>query len=305
MKQEWALIANLQAGHKTSLKKWEKVQALLSAAGIEYVPFYTNHVGHAREQAIAVLEKGYRYIAVMGGDGTISEVVDGVMKSGVDTTQVVIGLLPFGTGNDWARYWKIKKVSDAVRCLANMNTSWVDVGKAQFDNPQPTLRYFINAIGFGFDARVIQITNRVQRWFKGQAWTYSLSLFMAVLKHHSQYMQFEADSWKESFKCYTVSVGNGAYTGGGIRQTPLATPFDGKLDVMAMGSLSFVTIVKAIGLLFRGKLLAHPSVRFQRVEQLCVSSNEVIVSEVDGILQPLTHRFTISIVPRALRFVCP
>lgn len=305
MKPHWALIANCGAGRKTSQKKWARVQQLLQQYAIEYTPFYTHQVGHARQYAVDLVRQGYRYLLVMGGDGTISEVVDGVMKSGVDTTQVTLALLPAGTGNDWARYWGIKKIERAIEVAAQAKSVLVDVGKVTLDTPQPTVRYFINAFGFGFDARVIQLTNKLQRKFKGSAWTYTASLFAALIKHRSQSLTVLAEPWTESFNCYTVSMGNGAFTGGGIRQTPLAVPTDGWLDVMAMGELSFFKILKAIPLLFTGRLLQHPSVRNKRVTHIKVHSNTEIVSEIDGILQPLVHGFTVDVVAQALRFVCP
>lgn len=305
MKTTWALIANKWAGHKTSQKKWNRIEQLLLDAPIAYTPFYTQKVGHAREYAIEALQQGFRSILVLGGDGTLSEVVDGIMKSGVDTTQVTVALLPMGTGNDWARYWGIRSIERAVEVVAKGKTTSVDVGKVVFAQQEPSVRYFINAFGFGFDARVIQITNQLQHSFKGRSWTYTAALFAAVLKHRSQVMRFSSDNWSESFNCYTVSLGNGTFTGGGIRQTPLALPNDGCLDVMAMGELSFLKIVKAIKLLFTGKLLQHPSVRNQRITQLKVQSEQPIVSEVDGILQPLVNEFSVQVMPNALQFVCP
>jgi diacylglycerol kinase (ATP) len=304
MKPDWALIVNCGAGRKTSQKKWAYIQQLLQQYAINYTPFYTQKVGHAHQYAMDAIRQGYRYLLVMGGDGTISEVVDGVMKSGVDTTQVTLALLPAGTGNDWARYWGIRKIERAIQVAAQAKSVLVDVGKVTLNTPQPTVRYFINAFGFGFDARVIQLTNKLQRRFKGSSWTYVVSLFAALVKHRSQPMHVVSAPWTESFNCYTVSMGNGTFTGGGIRQTPLAVPTDGWLDVMAMGELSFFKILKAIPLLFTGRLLQHPSVRNRRIAHIQVQSEKDIVSEIDGILQPLVRSFTVDIVPQALRFVC-
>lgn len=305
MNPTWAFIANLKAGHKTSQKKWNRIQQQLQEAGVAFVPFYTDHVGHARELAMEALDQGYKHIAVMGGDGTISEVVDGIFKSGKPTNDITVGLLPFGTGNDWARYWGIKNTKTAIQCLSAGKTVTIDMGKVCFEDDDHTIRYFINAFGFGFDARVLELTNRLQHWFKGKSWTYTFALFLAVLKHRTQSMQFETETVTETFACYTASVGNGVYTGGGIPQTPLAQPTDQWMDVMAMGKLSFGGLLKALRLVFVGRLLEHPSVHFYRVQKLTVSSDQPMVSEVDGILQPISQQFTVEVLPQALQFVCP
>ncbi len=305
MKPTWAFIANLKAGHKTSQKKWNRIQQQLKDAGVLYDPFYTDHVGHARELALLALQQGYKHIAVMGGDGTISEVIDGICQSGLPTFGITVGLLPFGTGNDWARYWGVRTTRAAIACLAAAKTTTIDLGKVSFEDEARTVRYFINAFGFGFDARVLELTNRLQHWFKGKSWTYTFALFLAVLKHRAQSMRFETEAGVEEFPCFTASVGNGVYTGGGIPQTPLAKPTDEWLDVMAMGKLSFRGLIKALRFVFVGRLLEHPSVHFQRVQKVTVSSDQPIVSEVDGILQPFCKRFTAEVLPKALQFVCP
>lgn len=305
MESTWALIANLHAGNKTSSKRWAQIEACLQAAGITYVPYYTSKVGHARKFAKKALQDGFRQVLVMGGDGTLSEAVDGMMKAGVDTRQVKVALLPLGTGNDWARYWGIDSIQKAVDLLVAGKTAAVDVTCVQYENHARTTRYMINAIGLGFDARVIQLNNRLQHVFKGKSWTYSLAVLLSAIKHRSQVLQFTADTWSETFNCYTVSVGNGGYTGGGLKQTPQATPADGVLDVMAMGALSFGSILKAVKLLFTGRLTDHPSVRYNRITTLRVYSDKPIISEIDGILQPVVRQLTLTIQPGALQFVCP
>jgi diacylglycerol kinase (ATP) len=305
MENTWALIANLHAGNKTSSKQWAQIEACLQAAGIAYVPYYTHKVGHARKYAKKALHDGYRQILVMGGDGTLSEAVDGIMKAGVDTSEVKVALLPLGTGNDWARYWGIDSIQKAVDLLVAGKTSPIDVTCVKYENHARTTRYMINAIGLGFDARVIQLNNRLQHVFMGKSWTYSLAVLLSAIKHRSQVLQFTADTWSETFNCYTVSVGNGVYTGGGLKQTPQATPADGVLDVMVMGALSFGSILKAVKLLFAGRLTEHPSVRYKRITTMRVYSDKPIISEIDGILQPVVKQLTLTIQPGALQFVCP
>lgn len=301
----WVLIANLHAGNKTSRKQWERIEECLLSAGILYVPFFTKRVGNARTYVKRALKEGYRKVLIMGGDGTLSEVIDGIMKSGVKTKRIQVCLLPLGTGNDWARYWGITSMQQAIELLIAGKTCSIDVFKVQYENATQSVRYGINAVGMGFDARVIQITNRLQKWFKGRSWTYHLSVFLAAIKHRSQIMQFTADTWSETFSCYTVSVGNGTFTGGGLQQTPLAQPTDGWLDVMAMGKLSFKSMLKAIKLLFSKRLLEHSNVRSNRISTLRVYSDKPIFTEVDGILQPVVQQLTVTVIPDALRFVCP
>jgi diacylglycerol kinase (ATP) len=244
----------------------------------------------------------------MGGDGTFSEVIDGLMKSKEDLSNFVVGLIPFGTGNDWGRYWKLdRNIDKSINVLANGVSTAVDVGKIDYSVGEKSVtRYFINAYGLGFDAKVLDLTNNLQHTFKGASWTYTLALFLTLFKHRSQVMEYEFDGGR-TFKglSYTASMGNGCYTGGGIKQTPEAVPNDGLLDIMVVENLNLVKILKAVKLLFKGRLLEHDSVHLFKAKNIVARSAKPIISEVDGILQELTNEIKVELLPKQINFITP
>ena len=302
----WALIANKFAGTRSSKNFWKKMDERFAKAGITVEYFFTERVGHARELAAEILKKGYTRLAVMGGDGTFSEVIDGLMKSGEDLSKLNVGLIPFGTGNDWGRYWKLDRdIDKSINVLASGKPIAVDVGKIEYNaGEKPVTRYFINAYGLGFDAKVLELTNRMQHLLKGISSTYTMALFMTVFVHRSQVMEYEFDGGK-TFKglSFTASMGNGCYTGGGIKQTPEAVPDDGLLDVMVVEDLNFKKILKAIKLLFKGRLLEHDSVHLFKTKKVVVKSEKPILSEVDGIFQERTHCINVELLPKQINFL--
>ena len=304
--KNWALIANKHAGTRSSKNFWRKMDEKFSRVGISVDYFFTERVGHARELAAQILQKGYTNLAVMGGDGTFSEVIDGLMKSGEDLSKLNVGLIPFGTGNDWGRYWKLDRdIDKSINVLANGKSILVDVGKIEYNSEGKDItRYFINAYGLGFDAKVLELTNNLQHTFKGASWTYTLALFMTLFKNRSQVMEYEFDGDK-TFKgfSYTASMGNGCYTGGGLKQTPEAVPTDGLLDIMLVENLNLIKILKAIPLLFKGKLLEHKSVHLYKAKKIKVKSEKPIISEVDGILQGLTNEIEVELLPKQINFI--
>lgn len=304
----WALIANKFAGTRSTKNFWKKMDEKFAKVGITVEYFFTERVGHARELAVDVLKKGYIRLAVMGGDGTFSEVIDGLMKSKENLSNILVGLIPFGTGNDWGRYWKLdRNIDKSISVLANGVPTAVDVGKINYSvDEKPVTRYFINAYGFGFDAKVLELTNNLQHTFKGASWTYTLALFLTLFKHRSQVMEFEFDGGK-TFKglSYTASMGNGCYTGGGIKQTPEAVPNDGFLDIMVVEDLNLLKILKAIPLLFSGRLLEHDSVHLFKAKNIIVRSAKPIISEVDGILQEFTNEIRVELLPKQINFITP
>ena len=304
----WALIANKFAGTRSTKNFWKKMDEKFAKVGITVEYFFTERVGHARELAVDVLKKGYTRLAVMGGDGTFSEVIDGLMKSKENLSNILVGLIPFGTGNDWGRYWKLdRNIDKSISVLANGVPTAVDVGKINYSvGEKPVTRYFINAYGLGFDAKVLELTNNLQHTFKGASWTYTLALFLTLFKHRSQVMEYEFDGGK-TFKglSYTASMGNGCYTGGGIKQTPEAVPNDGLLDIMVVENLNLVKILKAVKLLFTGRLLEHDSVHLFKSKNVVARSAKPIISEVDGILQEFTNEIKVELLPKQINFLTP
>jgi diacylglycerol kinase (ATP) len=304
----WALIANKYAGTRSTKNFWKKMDEKFAKVGITVEYFFTERVGHARELAVDVLKKGYTRLAVMGGDGTFSEVIDGLMKSKENLSNLLVGLIPFGTGNDWGRYWRLDiNIEKSINVLANGVPTAVDVGKINYSvGEKPVTRYFINAYGLGFDAKVLELTNNLQHTFKGASWTYTLALFLTLFKHRSQVMEYEFDGGK-TFKglSYTASMGNGCYTGGGIKQTPEAVPNDGLLDIMVVENLNLMKILKAIKLLFSGRLLEHDSVHLFKSKNVIARSAKPIISEVDGILQEFTNEIRVELLPKQINFIAP
>ena len=302
----WAIIANKKAGTRSTKNFWKKMDEKFSKVGIVVDYFFTERVGHARELAVQILQKGYTKLAVMGGDGTFSEVIDGLMKSKEDLSKLNVGIIPFGTGNDWGRYWHLdRNIDKSIKVLATGKVETVDVGKIEYSTADKNItRYFINAYGLGFDAKVLELTNNLQHTFKGASWTYTLALFMTLFKHKSQVMEYEFDGEK-TFKglSYTASMGNGCYTGGGIKQTPEAVPTDGLLDIIVVENLNLSKILKAVKLLFAGRLLEHNSVHLYKAKKIKVKSEKPIISEVDGILQEFTNEIEVELLPKQINFI--
>jgi diacylglycerol kinase (ATP) len=119
-------------------------------------------------------------------------------------------------------------------------------------------------------------------------------------------MEYEFDGGR-TFKglSYTASMGNGCYTGGGIKQTPEAVPNDGLLDIMVVENLNLVKILKAVKLLFTGRLLEHDSVHLFKAKNIVARSAKPIISEVDGILQELTNEIKVELLPKQINFITP
>ncbi|MGA2824098.1 MAG: diacylglycerol kinase family protein, partial [Bacteroidales bacterium] len=154
---KWLIIVNPNAGIKKGGKDWPLISRLLNSAGISHLCVLTEHRDHANQLAGEFIEEGYRNIAVVGGDGTMNEVVNGIfLQKNVSPSAITLGMIPVGTGNDWCRTFGIPFDYKNAICILKIGKTFLqDVGQiSYFKNQDPIQRYFINIAGMGYDALV-------------------------------------------------------------------------------------------------------------------------------------------------------
>lgn len=306
--KQWAIIVNPHAGGKKAFQFWQKLSVALREQGIGHDIAFTEGPFHAVQLAKKFRHQAYEQFLVIGGDGTLSEVVHGIFSCSVPPNPTItLSIVPIGTGNDWARFWGITPtIERVVQSLLNHKTQTIDIGQISFVTYQgiPQTRYFINAMGEGFDAKVAKLTTYLGSIFKGKSWLYSLSVFIVPFVYRAKPIHIEFDNGLlVQKKIYTLSCGNGCYTGGGIKQTPHAVPTDGLFDVMMVESPSLWGIITGIHALFKGKLMQHKLVQSTQTKHFTISSDYPLCMEIDGISLPETYQATISILPKAVRFI--
>ena len=166
--EKWAVILNPKAGKQRLRRDWAKMYRTLKRAEIEFQVWTTEYAGHAIEIARHLVERGFRNLLVVGGDGTLNEVVNGIYTSNIeDKNQVSIALIPYGTGNDWARYWGLhkskRKLSDR---FYERNRVKVDIGRlTYYEDGEERTRYFINGLGVGLDGQVCKTTDHMKHLY--------------------------------------------------------------------------------------------------------------------------------------------
>ena len=153
----------MAAGGGKTKKDWPYISQLLQREGIRYEPSFTDHRLHASIIARNKIKEGYSKIIVVGGDGTMNEVINGVFaQKRIHTTEVMLGMISVGTGNDWARTFNIPSdYEGAIRTIKEQKTFIQDAGLVSYlKNGKEWKRYFINIAGMGFGARVVERANR-------------------------------------------------------------------------------------------------------------------------------------------------
>ncbi|MDX9918436.1 MAG: diacylglycerol kinase family lipid kinase [Paludibacter sp.] len=304
----WAIIINPKSGKKKFRKQRKYLFETLKHNGVEFDYRVTRFAGHASKIASAFVEQGYKNIMILGGDGTTSEVINGIFSANIEKTDdLKIALIPRGTGNDWGRFWGLTAdYKKSTEIFLKGKTQLIDVGKVEYDmEGKMEAHYFINSIGLGLDAAVVNLTHRLKEIVGSHSFLYSVALLMAVFSYRPHKLKIHSEEKTLSHGMFTMNIANGCYSGGGLKQNPYALPYDGLLDVMIARTPRFTDIVGALLYLFRGKLLEHPVIESFRTRELLIQCDKNALMEADGIIVHGFSPFRVKILPNAIHMIVP
>jgi len=303
---KWLIIVNPNAGVKKGVRDWPLISRLLNSAGISHLCVLTEHRNHANQLAGEFILEGYRNIAVVGGDGTMNEVVNGIfLQKHVAPAEITLGMIPVGTGNDWCRTFGIPfDYREAIGILKKGKTFLQDVGQiSYFRNQDPVQRYFINIAGMGYDALVAKKTNISKEQGRGGPLTYLFFVFSSLFQYKFIEAVIDVDD-QQVFKgeMFSMNVGICKYNGGGMMQVPAAVPDDGLFDVTLIKKTSKWMVVRYANKLYDGTLIDLSFISTFRGKSIRIRSVGKIYLEADG--ESLGHSpFVYEILPRSLKVV--
>ena len=305
---------------------WAEVRRELSGAGVRVEAHEAREFGDARESARAALAAGYRTVAVVGGDGTLSEVVSGFFagasSEGAPTAvnpDASLALLPAGTGNDFARavegrraslaYWLARLVAHC-RAGADAPTRAVDVLRGEASGAEGGARPFLclNAVTLGIGAEVaarVAAQGGLARKLSGEL-RFALAAAGAVACWRERRVRIRVDD-ADAWECETnlVAVVNSRFAGGGMMFSPEARVDDGLLDVVTACRIPRRMILREMTRIHRGGHISNPRVRLVRGAAVTIepaTPADALPVEADGDVRGHTP-LTLRVLPRALRVV--
>ena len=303
---KWLMIVNPNAGVKKGSKDWPKILSLLKVENIDFEYRLTEKKGHAIQIVREVVTEGFRNICVVGGDGTLNEVLNGIMScNDMSSSEITIGMIPVGTGNDWCRMFSIPfDYVKAIHLLKKKKTFLQDAGKVSYYHGKDQMvRYFMNVAGMGYDALVAKKTNILKAKGMGGTLTYMYFVFAGLFQYKFMDAVIEVDG-KMVFKgeSFSLNVGICKFNGGGMMQVPFAIPDDGLLDVTLIKKTSKWLVVRYARKLFDGSLVDLPMVATFKGETVKIRSAGRLYLETDG--ESLGHTpFVFEILPRCITIV--
>ncbi len=280
------VFVNPVSGNGVAKEKWREICKLLEVNNFDFEYYFTEPCGKTITHVRTVIENGYQNLIVIGGDGTLNEVLNGIMtQARFSPTQIKVGIIPVGTGNDWIRTAGIpNSIEKAVQLILRNKTVNQDVGWALHHIDGKTKkRYFINTAGTGLDSIVVDQTNKQKSTFQKSTIAYSLNLLKAFTQYKPVYVTLEDNNGiKLSGKMLNFSVGIGRYNGGGMLPFPDANPTDGLYNVLFISNMSKLKILLSIHKLFKGTLASVKEVQYLHAEKIILHSKSPIFLETDG-----------------------
>ena len=304
-KSNWIAIVNMAAGGGKTKKDWPLIVQILQREGIRYEPYFTDRRLHASIIARNKIKEGYSKIIVVGGDGTMNEVINGVFaQKRILTTEVMLGMISVGTGNDWAKTFNIPSdYESAVRTIKEQKTFIQDAGLVNYrKNGKEWKRYFINIAGMGFGARVVERANRSKEKGKSGPLLYFYNIFYSLIQYRSKKAVIEIDGTSYNRKIFSLNVGIGKYNGGGMIQVPHAIADDGLYSITLIKKIGKLNVIANMKKLYNGNIVNHSKVETYMAKSVQIDGSSLLKLETDG--ESLGHgpvRF--EIIPRSVRVV--
>ena len=292
------LFLNPAAGRGRAGRRQDRIVELLQSEGLPLELHESSAVGNLEEQVRSHVDNGASRIVVAGGDGSVHEAVNGVMRS---VNDAALGVIPTGTGNDFAKAcdipldWEHAARLLADRLAAGQYARTIDIGTMND-------RYFANGAGIGLDAKVTRIA-RSYRLPIGDL-VYLLAIFRAMVDGiATPRLEISSAGFSWDGPATLASISNGPWIGGMFHIAPMARNDDGSLELMIADPVSRRRILSLLPKLMSGTHMKEAEIRHQSVTSLSVVSSEPVDSHLDGEMQAMQQRFDFEILPSALHLL--
>jgi diacylglycerol kinase (ATP) len=294
-------LVNPASDNGATGKRWPELAHRAARLGLTGETLFSERPGHLTELARSAVGGGAALVVAVGGDGTMNEVVNGIVGLDVD-----FATIPLGTGMDFGRTYGIPtKFEEAVRIALNGAPRTIDAGRVSYRawGGEDAERWYANVGSVGMSGAVAQRANGMSKALGGKA-TFFYALTRVFFEWENTEVTVRFDGEERQGRMHDVIVANGVWHGGGMKLAPDARSDDGAFDVVLIGDVGKLDFLTTAPKLYKGKHVDHPKVEVVRTARVEVDAAEHLPIELDG-EQVGTTPATFEVVPGALRVRVP
>ena len=263
----WFIIANPTSGNSKFSKKWKQIEQFLNTKNINYSFAFTQYSKHEIELVQNAIQQGFRNFISVGGDGTLHNVVNGIMMQRyVKTSDITIAVIPLGTGNDWIKTYNIpNSIEKSIEIINNKKTILQDIGILETEDK--SISYFNNVAGLGYDGYIVNKLNSLKKF---GSIAYLLSGLSGLLFYKKSVFKVIIDDKTIETSCLMTLFGICKFSGGGMQFTENVDTNDGLLDITIAKNLTFFDLIYNIRKLYSGNIVHHKKVETYKTKEITV-----------------------------------
>ncbi|MCI2229451.1 diacylglycerol kinase family lipid kinase [Polaribacter sp. MSW13] len=300
MSKSWFIIANPIAGNRKFSKQWKEIKQLLNNKNIDYSFVFTQFSKHEIELVQNAIQQGFRNIISIGGDGTLHNVVNGIMlQRYAKTSDITIAVIPLGTGNDWIKTYNIpNNIEKAIEIISKKKTIQQDIGV--LETSDKNISYFNNVAGLGYDGYIVYKLKTLKRF---GSIAYLLSGLAGLLFYKKSVFKIIFDDKIIETNCLMTIFGICKFSGGGMQFTKSVNTTDGFLDITIAKNLTIFDLIINIKKLYSGEIVHHKKIEtFKTKEITVIPQITKPFIQADGELIG-TGKINVKIIEKAINFV--
>ena len=295
----WFVVVNPSSGTTKFSKKWKLALNLLDFYQFDFNYAFTKTAKDEITLTQNAIKNGYKNIIAVGGDGTLHHVVNGIMLQMYEkTSNITIGVIPIGTGNDWIKTYNIPNdIAKAIKIISQKKTVLQDIGLLKFNAKTV---YFNNVAGMGYDAFVVK---KLKFFKKIGSLSYTFAGLFGMFQYKKSEFTLLINQQTIKTNCLLTVFGIGKFSGGGMQFTKEVNPTDSLLDITIVSNFTLWDLIVNLPKLYNGKIVNHKKVQTVKTSSLeIIPSNPETYFQADGELLG-KGRLKVSIIPKAISFV--
>lgn len=264
---------------------------------VEFNVVETSQQGHATNLASEFINEGYTHLIAVGGDGTLHEALNGLMKN--YSSEVVLGNYPLGTANDFIKSIAVpQSLNELFQSVRSTKKEIIDIGKIEFDGG---IKYFINIADVGIGAEVVKKVNSSSKWL-GSNITFTLAILKSFLSYKNILISAKTENWTHEGKIKAFIMANGNYFGSGLCIAPEAQLNNGAFQVVISGNVSVKDYIQHSSMAKKGLRIDHTEIHYNEANNVTIEAAMKCGIEADGEFIGYCPA-TFSIIPKKINFL--